>query len=146
MADAPDSEFGPVCALLSDGGDARRCTGVDTLLLLAPSVRNVDGGALSPGDDAFVQVTLEDPDGGAVVADYPQVCFASETPGVSIVANNPAWALYAIKPGVSATYSTNVHFSASLAPGTVVRFAAQPTAAAVACTNGVELRWDFVLP
>jgi hypothetical protein len=141
----PDSGFGPVCALLSDGGDARLCAGVDTLLLLAPSVRNVDGGAPSPGDDAFVQVTLEDPDGGAVVSDYPQVCFASETPGVSIVANNPAWRLYAISPGVSAAYAANVHFSASLAPGTVVRFAAQATAGSVACANGVQLRWDFVL-
>jgi hypothetical protein len=145
--DAPTD--GPIsaCSRLTDAGSRPQlCTGVNTLVLSQPTVEGLDGGAASRGNAALVLVLLSDPPNGAVVDDYPQVCFATDTADVWIdPAGNPAWGLYAIKPGVSAWYAVDVRFGASLAPGTVVHFVAQPTAAGY-CTNGASLQWDVTLP
>jgi hypothetical protein len=126
------------------GGNPSLCAGVDTLVLSNPEISSIDGGAFAGGAVGLLTIVLSDPDGGAYV-DYPRVCFAAQTPGVSLGLNNPAWALYAIKPGVEAHYYIDVHFAPSLPSGTVVHFAAQPSAARGNCPGGRILRWDLTL-
>jgi hypothetical protein len=133
--DAP--ALGAACSSI-DAGSPQVCPGVDQLIL---SSATIDGGAPSAGGDAFVQVLLSDPPNGPSIDDYPLVCFATDNPAASID-GNPAWGLYAIKAGMSATYGVRVHFGASIAPGTVLHFAAQATTAAGDCTNGAQFRWE----
>ncbi len=150
VADASNEPEGaaPIlaCAGFADAGDAQGCTGVDRLVLSNPSVTSDDGGAPSPGASGQVEVLLSDPTNGPQISDYPAVCFATDTPGVTLGPNNPAPGLFAIGPGMSGMYGIGVTFSASLAPGTVIHFGAQATALNRGCTNGAALQWDVTLP
>jgi hypothetical protein len=135
----------PACTAFSDGGSPPECAGIDHLVLSAPVVQTVDGGMPGPGDTAIVTVLLSDPPNGPSLG-YPAVCFASDTTGISFGSNGPAEGLFEISPGASAKYAIGVTFASSLAPGTVVSFAAQTTVLNGGCSNGSQLLWDYTLP
>jgi hypothetical protein len=118
------------------------CPGFEQLVLSNPSVQALDGGPVTPGASGTVQVLLTNPSLQGL--SYPCVGFAADDPAVSF-GPNPGFSRYAILPGESIGFSIGVTFGASIAPGTVVRFAAWADEASTDCANGAFLEWDVTV-
>jgi hypothetical protein len=124
------------------GPSSTPCQGA---MLSNPQVRAVEGGPVVPGTTATVSVDVTY--AGSTIA-YPCLAISSDTPGVSFLSGGPEQ--YVLVSQV--TFSVEVTFGASLAPGTRVRFAAwvaggggtTPDGSLIECTSGL-LDWDVVL-
>jgi hypothetical protein len=125
------------------GPSSTPCQGA---MLSNPQVRAVEGGPVAPGTTATVSVDVTY--AGSTIA-YPCLAISSDTPGISFLASGGP-EQYVLVPQV--TFSVEVTFGASLAPGTRVRFAAwvaggggtTPDGSLIECTSGL-LGWDVVL-
>jgi hypothetical protein len=133
----------PVCGGSITPGHAQPCKGIDKLRLSNPQVRDVEGRPLVSGRSGRVEVLLANPTSEAF--GYPCVGFAADNGGVSFGSDNPSWFLYAIVAGASVTFSTSVHFSSSIPPGTVVHFTAWADVLHAGCPNGTQLQWDVTV-
>ncbi|HLK38227.1 MAG TPA: hypothetical protein VKU41_15800 [Polyangiaceae bacterium] len=108
-------------------------------------ITGTEGGPVAPGATATIAVLVTN--AGAQIA-YPCLALASDHADVTFGAGGPEQ--YALTSQV--TFSTEVTFGPSLAPGTRVRFAAwisgwagqAADGASLACTSGL-LEWDVVL-
>jgi hypothetical protein len=120
----------------------KACPGFEQLVLSDPSLRDLEGGPVTPGANGTLHLLLTNP--SSMALSYPCVGFAADNPGVSF-GPNPAFSQYAILPGASIGFSIGVTLSANIAPGTVVRFAAWADEASSNCTNGAILEWDVTV-
>jgi hypothetical protein len=118
------------------------CPGVD---VSGPQITGIEGGPIAPGTSAILSVSVAN--SGAQIS-YPCLGIATDNPDVSFAYGGPE--LYAIVPSV--TFSTQVTFGSSIAPGTHVRFAAwvggwggnSPDGSMIECTSGL-LEWEVVI-
>ena len=125
------------------GPSSTPCAGA---VLSNPQVFDLEGGPVAPGTRAMVSVDVTY--AGSTIA-YPCLAISSDTPGVSfVVSGGPEQ--YVLVARV--TFSIEVAFDSSIAPGTRVRFAAwvaggggtTPDGSLIDCTSGL-LEWDVLV-
>jgi hypothetical protein len=149
--DAATTDFArdrPLCGGSASQANATWCSGIQNIVLAVGELDDANGdGQLSAGEEATLSIEMHNQSDQNY--NYPCVGLLTDTPALTILGgegqDNPAWEYYSILGQQTLATRLRLRVGSDVESGTRVRFVAWVDVLNAGCTNGSELRFEFVI-